>query len=85
MRDLWRRLVSNKVEEVDGPGDFGFYEPERIKLYGPAYFKSGLHPGHLPQPGGVLGQTKAVQHDLRVFMQGLAWAQWEATERDKTG
>ena len=83
MIDLWRRLVSTSVDFVDDPGDFGFYEPDRIKLYGPAYYKSGFHPGHLPQPGGMLAQTKAVQHDLQVFMHGVAWAQYEANEREK--
>ncbi len=83
MIDLWRRLVSTDAEFVE-LGDFGFYEPDRIKLYGPAYYKSGFHPGHLPQPGGMLAQTKAVQHDLQVFMRGVAWAQFEASEREKT-
>jgi hypothetical protein len=82
MINLWRRLVSTDVELVE-LDDFGFYEPERIKLYGPAYYRSGYHPGHLPLPGGILAQTKAVQHDLQVFMQGVAWAQYEASEREK--
>lgn len=76
-------MVRHEPEPVDDPGDFGFYEPDAIMEWAPDYYLSGHHPGHLPRPGGKLAQTKAVRHDLRLYLTGIAWAQWEKLREDE--
>lgn len=70
-------MVRHEPEPVDDLGDFGFYDAESLLIWAPDYYLSGHHPGHLPRPGGKLAQTKAVQHDLALYLRGIAWAQWE--------
>lgn len=81
---LCRRIIDNQkkftVDRIDLPtnGDFGFYDPEGILEWGIEYYLSNRNPGHLPRPGGMMGQTAAVRHDLQLLLTLFHWAQGEA-------
>lgn len=81
---LCRRIIDNQrkteLERIDLPndGDFGFNDPEGILIWGPEYHLSNHHPGHLPRPGGMMSQTKAVQDDWYTLATVFAWAAGEA-------
>lgn len=81
-KERWRRLASTDLESVD-LGDFGFYDPSGIGDWADAYIRSSFNPGHLPRPGGLRAQTAADKHDLRVYMNGYAWAQFETDEKQR--
>jgi hypothetical protein len=46
--------------------------------WGIEYLLSNRDPGHLPRPGGIMGQTKAVRHDLQTLTLLFRWAAGEA-------
>lgn len=86
---LCRRIVDNEradkePERIDLPngGDFGFYDPEGVLEWGLEYYLSNRNPGHLPRPGGLMGQTAAVRHDLRLLMTLIGWARGEASAEE---
>jgi hypothetical protein len=87
MQTWWRdwALAELKAEPVpmDDPGDFGFYDEETFKRWFFEYQASHCHPGHLPRPGGILAQTRAVQHDLRVARQLLGFYRWDEVRKKK--
>lgn len=76
-------MVRHEPEPVDELGDFGFYDADSLMVWAPDYYLSGHHPGHLPKAGGKLAQTKAVQHDLALYLKGIAWAQWEKKQDEE--
>lgn len=59
------KQLATESERIDLPngGDFGFNDPDGVLIWGPEYYLSNHHPGHLPRPGGMMAQTKAVQDD----------------------
>ena len=59
-------------------GDFGFYDPDGVLEWGIEYYMSNRDPGHLPRPGGIMGQTAAVRHDLHTLTTLFRWAAGEA-------
>ena len=71
---------ATEIERIDLPngGDFGFFDPDGVLEWGVEYYLSNHHPGHLPRPGGIMGQTAAVKHDLRLLMTLFRWAAGEA-------
>lgn len=81
---LCRRIIDSQratdLERIDLPndGDFGFYDPDGILEWGIEYYLSNHDPGHLPRTGGIMGQTTAVRHDLRILTTLLRWAAGEA-------
>lgn len=81
---LCRRIIDNQrkteLERIDLPndGDFGFYDPDGILEWGVEYLLSNRDPGHLPRPGGIMGQTKAVRDDLQTLSLIYRWAAGEA-------
>lgn len=64
-RRILEKQRATESERIDLPngGDFGFNDPDGVLIWGPEYYLSNHHPGHLPRPGGMMAQTKAVQDD----------------------
>ena len=81
---LARRIIDSQrattLERIDLPddGDFGFYDPDGVLEWGIEYYMSNHNPGHLPRPGGIMGQTAAVRHDLHILTTLFRWAAGEA-------
>lgn len=81
---LVRRITdaqrAKTLDRIDLPddGDFGFYDPDGVLEWGIEYHMSNRDPGHLPRPGGIMGQTKAVRHDLQTLTTLFRWAAGEA-------
>lgn len=78
-RRILERQRATESERIDLPnnGDFGFNDPEGVLIWGPEYYLSNHHPGHLPRPGGMMGQTVAVQDDWYTLATIFAWAAGE--------
>lgn len=70
-----------KPERMDFDDKTFFYDPDGVREWALAYYRSNYHTGHLPLPGvGMRHQHWTVRHDWYTWLNGLVWAQGEVEE-----